>query len=477
MVPDNCYKATLVPIGVHHAPEGKVVVTPKRVKHWVESFNKLKQGGIHFPTPWGHQLAAIPADNHEARKQAYAQWNAGYIEKLEQDPETGGLVAYQTIPPGYELDKNGDLINKTTSTRIRELSAGIGNWRDGRGQWHKDIILHSALVPFPVVGGQKGFSPATLATDSTQLLTLSTDNAQVLFTFATKIGGFSMATEDDDKKKKGPPVPLKPQDADDSDVGDGDGDEGVDDAEIDPELEELTVNPTDDEPTVTPDDTPETPLSQTIDQSNKLIAILRSMGLNLQDDTNDKNLLDRLLTGFSILQNQGITLTPKSSGPDDTTTKIDTSIPDDATPGQPGMGSVMMSTLTGKPIQLQGESSRMAHKLGNDYRKELKAKWKKLRRRGILPQSVVEQECMFLDQANLSFDPENLVVGCPEGERRLEFAQEIAKHVIKSGLMSSLATSITNPVELSGDEKKEVEAIKEATVVYERVTGKKIKAK
>ena len=48
-----------------------------------------------------------------------------------------------------EKDTN-DLINPRDGTRVREVSAGIGNWRDGKGVVHKDVIRHVALCTLPV---------------------------------------------------------------------------------------------------------------------------------------------------------------------------------------------------------------------------------------------------------------------------------------------------------------------------------------
>jgi hypothetical protein len=154
-------RKTVVPVGNHVHAGGVIRVTPERVRHWADSFNRMSAAGVRVPVPWGHQRAALPAPADDADAQAYlaSRFNASYIKNLSADPATGALVMECEPPPGFVVDEaSGDFINPKDGTRIGEVSACIGDWTDGTGRVWKDIVAHVALTPLPVVAGQDGFS-------------------------------------------------------------------------------------------------------------------------------------------------------------------------------------------------------------------------------------------------------------------------------------------------------------------------------
>jgi len=163
---------TILPPGVHHAPQGVLRATPERIRSWADKFRRMKAAGIRVPVCWGHQPGAIPGEGEDkARRQfALSRFNAGYLEDL-QVGAGGGLDGVLDIP-GAETDEEGNLLTwaqmpdgRKVRCAIKEVSAAIRDWKDGKGREWPDVIMHVALVPLPVVAGQEGFGGAELGFD------------------------------------------------------------------------------------------------------------------------------------------------------------------------------------------------------------------------------------------------------------------------------------------------------------------------
>lgn len=161
-------RTKIVPPGTHVPRDGKPFhVDRSRVKHWVETFRRMKAAGIKVPVAWGHQPQAVPADEKAAqadREYWLSRYNAGYVEDLDVGPD-GALEGVVDVP-GARLTEDGKLETvahlpdgRQVPCAISEVSAAVRDWRDGRGNPWKDSIIHVALTPLPVVAGQEGFRP------------------------------------------------------------------------------------------------------------------------------------------------------------------------------------------------------------------------------------------------------------------------------------------------------------------------------
>lgn len=148
-------RKTAVTYGRHVSPDGVVDVTPQRVARWVRQFDAMRKQGIVVPVPWGHQMAAEPADDDDGRAYLASRYNAGYLKQLIATPTGLDVVADL---PALDVDAGGNVIDPKERTAIREVSAGIGDWQDGKGRVWRDCIIHLALTPLPVWAGQTGFS-------------------------------------------------------------------------------------------------------------------------------------------------------------------------------------------------------------------------------------------------------------------------------------------------------------------------------
>lgn len=165
----------LLRTGLYQPPQGELLVTPSRLRGYVDKFRQMRDLGIKIPIGWGHQPDANPADaSQRARQQYYlSALNAGYLDDLsldrkgqldslmncpgcEVDPATGQYTAWVRLPDGREV-----------RTGIGEVSVAIRDWTDGQGRLWPDVITHVALTPLPVMADQEGFT-AALSTVSTR---------------------------------------------------------------------------------------------------------------------------------------------------------------------------------------------------------------------------------------------------------------------------------------------------------------------
>lgn len=166
------FKKVILSPGVYHAPQGKLHATPGRVRGWARTFKRMQKNGIRVPICWGHQPGAIPGDGQDKSNRQYelSRFNAGYIRDM-QVASSGALEGVLDIP-GADVDEDGNLVTwaqmpdgRKVRCAIKEVSAAIRDWKDGKGRDWPDAIMHVALVPLPVVAGQEGFE-ASLGTDT-----------------------------------------------------------------------------------------------------------------------------------------------------------------------------------------------------------------------------------------------------------------------------------------------------------------------
>lgn len=386
------FRKSLLPLGTHHAPQRVVTVTPDKVRHYVDSFNRIKSAGNKIPIPWGHQLKAVPYGDSEAMKFAKARWNAGHIERLEVDPLTGGLVMFGTVPPGWEVEPgSGDLINPTDGCRIGEVSVGIGNWRDGSGTVHKDVVVHAALCTLPVIANQSGFS-ATLDTAWYANATLEADGVEFLYTLTTE----------------------KRVMADKKDAPDLDLDAGGDLPELPEALKgpppEAVANPL---PTVAPDH----------QASADILALSSALGLPLPPDTTPQNLLERLKVAMSTIASMGWKLqAPGAAQPQQPETKLNTGT-EGSQPESTSPTAAYMSTDQSEIIQLSTQASEIVEARGQEVRELYVKRWDDLVARG-LPEEVALRQKKYLEQARPAIDPVTKRVSLPEARERLVLAQD-----------------------------------------------------
>jgi hypothetical protein len=386
------FRLPLVPLGTHHAPQGPVKVTPERVDHWIKSFNRIKSAKNNIPIPWGHQLHAVPAGDADGTRLARAKYNAGFVERLEKNAD-GGLDVVGTVPPGWDVEEeSGDLINPTDGCRLREMSAGIGNWKDGTGEVHRDIIVHAALCTLPVVAGQSGFT-STLSTEPNIFTaTLDTDSVEYLYMLGTS----EKAMKKDD---------AAPKDAglDDLDMGAATGDLPPLPAPAAPAAPSL--------PIATPD-------SQL---ANDLIGLFAAVDAGLPQDTTPQNLLQNVKVTLTVLQSKGYKFClPGADKPMAAESKIDTST-EGAQPEGMGPSMAYMSTEPDQTMTLSTGEAAYVEAWAQEKKEAYAKVWDKLQVAG-LPEDVALQEKAHLGKCKVAIDPLTKRVSLPDAKSRIHLA-------------------------------------------------------
>lgn len=173
--------------GTYQAQQGPFDAWPERLKNFAQKFGMMKARGIRVPIAWGHQPEAEPFDPQSDPERAAAlkeylssKLNAGYLEDMRYNPKTQGLDIVGDVPAVEEIDAEGNLIyqaelpdGQKVKSAIKEVSAGIRNWTDGRGNPWDDVVVHLALCVLPVVAGQDGFTQLSKASSGTGLVYLS----------------------------------------------------------------------------------------------------------------------------------------------------------------------------------------------------------------------------------------------------------------------------------------------------------------
>lgn len=394
------FRMPLVCLGTHQAPQQEVGVSTDRARHWIESHRRITAEGNRVPMPWGHQLKAIPHNDADARRFAMARWNAGNVIDLEYNPETKWVDAIATVPPGYEVETDasgkptGRLVNPTDHTTIQEMSAGIGNWRDGKGKVWRDIIVHAALCTLPVIAGQSGVT-AALATDwdaydpdVIYTATMDTDGVEYLYTLSSRSA--IMPGKDDDMTGKGDKEPIPDLDLDD-------------------------LAPIPDMPAPTP-----VPSAGTDQQcATDIMNYASAVGIPIPQDTTPQNLLERIRSTLATLAAIGWKMQGPQANGGQPESKVDASM-DGAQPEMAGPGTTFMSTEPDKTITLSAEAIPYVEAVAQERREAYGRRWQELENKGHIRPEIGRRERDYLPRFKPAIDPITCRVSLPEAKERLD---------------------------------------------------------
>lgn len=222
---------------------------PERLVHWANTYRKMKSTGTGYriPAPWNHDLNAKPVALARG-KAPRSDNNAGFWDDFWVEPNEEGVPTLY----GY-LDSPGDPNDPNTpagkvGTLVKETSIYAEPvFEDGKGNKFEDVLFHVALVTHPIEPGQKNF----------ELVNENGGVAIAMSHFAYALGDRSslMANEAFE-------LPASHETEEDSD----------------------------------PEDADPSKIKNASDSNIKvLLDALRSVGIDLPDDTNDENLKERLL--------------------------------------------------------------------------------------------------------------------------------------------------------------------------------------
>lgn len=240
------FKKTILRAGqTYHSPDGEVKVTPERLKHWAEGFERLRAAKYDVPVSWDHATDINGLAPVKMLKNSAAN-------------SVGKLAEFKVAKDGQSAEIMLDLTDPKARGRARRNEVYVSpvifeSWKDGAKNEYKDVITHVDMVVHPVDYSQGPFEPiepGTIACAlrmglSTAIYRLSKDD---------KPGDDEEDVSDDDTET------INDESAD----ADGDGDNDATDPPID---------------------------------ANKLkdvLATLQSMQIVLSQDTDESNFLDHL---------------------------------------------------------------------------------------------------------------------------------------------------------------------------------------
>ena len=145
------FKKTILNVDTYHSPEGEVVVTPERLKHWESTFQTFQDANITVPVAWDH-----PDDPDRAKpiemssKKHSAQNNIGRLESFTVTEDGNAAEVVLDIPAADDAGK--------VEHNLAEISPVIfRSWTDGAKRTHEDCITHVDLVNHPVDNSQSDF--------------------------------------------------------------------------------------------------------------------------------------------------------------------------------------------------------------------------------------------------------------------------------------------------------------------------------
>ncbi len=198
-------KKTILRVGTHHSPDGKVEVTTERLKHFARQFKRFKQNDQVVPVSYDHgesadELLPVPLAEFETNKRS-AKNTIGRLHdfRVQRDGQAADIVV--------EIHDEG--ARKQAGKNLIGVSPVISpTWTDGAGNEYEDAITHVDFVNHPVDHQQTDFEEVAVAC----ALRMNLDGKRSNFYRLASEHPVADDHKDDDKSK--------------DDISDGDGEEG-----------------------------------------------------------------------------------------------------------------------------------------------------------------------------------------------------------------------------------------------------------
>lgn len=135
-------------------------VSDKDVKHWADTFGRMKDQKIKVPVPWEHpdiddeNGKPVEAGSPREKARDAARLNAGWVEEMKVDDD-GRLMALLDI----RKEEDAESIKSVGGFVSPEI---VRSYVDSRGNAWNQAITHVALTPRPVIQDQSDqFVPHT----------------------------------------------------------------------------------------------------------------------------------------------------------------------------------------------------------------------------------------------------------------------------------------------------------------------------
>lgn len=141
-------------IGTHYSPDGTVDITPERLRHWANQFQRLKENRQVVPMDWDHAddaRKAIPLSTDKWAKRRSAKNTVGVLRdfKVNEDGKSATLTMNVKNSAKESFDDNHVFVSPVI----------FDSWQDGQGNQYEDVITHVDVVNHPVDASQGPFEP------------------------------------------------------------------------------------------------------------------------------------------------------------------------------------------------------------------------------------------------------------------------------------------------------------------------------
>jgi hypothetical protein len=225
------FKKSILKAGqTYHSPDRKVPVTPDRLKHWSDEFQRVKAAGYIVPIDWDHAANiadATPLSVADHKKQRSAKNTVGKMAdfKLSPDGQSAEILLEITDPVAQgRAERNEVYISPVI----------FDAWKDGAENVYRDVITHVDIVNHPVDHSQ---GPFVAAEPGTVALGIRMGLSSVCRLSSDKFPGDD-DEEDDGKQGKADSDPASSDDPSNTLPNDGNGlgDQGKTDADKNPDM-------------------------------------------------------------------------------------------------------------------------------------------------------------------------------------------------------------------------------------------------
>lgn len=303
------FSKSILKVGTYHSPDGTVVVTPERLKHWERETKRLQSVGYAIPSHFDHAndidlLEPIAMDVLARKQNRSAKATVGKLDsfRVSADGQSAEIVLHTLTSDATEsVGKNAVYVSPVI----------FPEWKDGAGNHFRDVLTSFDLVDHPVDYSQTSFVPAIKMSQAVcpairmgqskpyflgaRMPKSRSQQARKLRFRQALVTGLRRMGSDYD-----------PEDADDdepktkSNAGVGDGGTGDDDSSAPAPKSDETPDPGDDP---SPTESLDVAGNDAPDLLDSVLNLLNEFGVALPEDTTDRNLIPHLRVALTALLN------------------------------------------------------------------------------------------------------------------------------------------------------------------------------
>lgn len=150
------FKKAILKVGTYHSPDGKVEVTPDRLRHWEQQFGRMRNAKQIVPIDWDHGSKAgdlVPLTMEAYQKRRSAKNTVGHM--VDFAVASDGQSAQVTLDV-----RDSIAVDKANQNMVYVSPVILQSWKDGAGNQYDDAITHVDFVNHPVDHSQGEFVPA-----------------------------------------------------------------------------------------------------------------------------------------------------------------------------------------------------------------------------------------------------------------------------------------------------------------------------